>query len=219
MQDEMGPKGFKILAITHEPREQVLKLLAQQPPGEVTYTIGLGGGLGLTNPTNGIPYSWLVGIDGKVLWQGNGLPPEKEIQAELKKVKVTDEFKAARAQKALAYAETLLADKQLLRGLLVLDKVIRDYKGSPSAKTAEERKAAVEKDESLKAELAAQKTLDRLVGGLELPKDKLKKKEREAINVKLTSFIKSNEKDAPVATELAKMMSKVMTEDWADTAK
>jgi hypothetical protein len=219
MQDEMGPKGLKVLAITHEPREQVLKLMAQMPPGEVTYSIGLSGGLSLTNPTNGIPYSWLVGVDGTVLWQGHGLPADKEIQAELKKVKVTDEFKAARAQKAIAYAENLLADHQLLRGVMVLEKVAKDYKGTPSAKTAEERKAAVEKDESLKAELAAQKTLDRLVGGLELPKDKLKKKEREAIAVKLQAFIKANEKDAPVAAEQAKMMTKVMTEDWADTAK
>jgi hypothetical protein len=219
MQDELGPRGLKVLAITHEPREQVLKLLAQQPPGEVTYSIGLNGGLGLTNPTNGIPYAWLVGTDGKVLWQGHGLPADKLIQEELKKVKITDEFKAARAQKAMAYAETLLSEKQLLRGVLVLEKIVRDYKGTPSAKAAEERKAAVEKDESLKAELAAQKTLDKLVGGLEMPKDKLKKKEREAISVKLQGFIKNNEKDAPVATDLAKMMSKVMTEDWADTAK
>lgn len=215
----MGPKGLKVLAITHEPREQVLKLLAQQPPGEVKYTIGLMGGLTLTNPTNGIPYSWLIGVDGKVLWQGHGLAPDKEIQAELKKVKITDEFKAARAQKALTYAESLLADKQLVRGIGVLDNLIKEHKGTPAAKTAEERKAAIEKDESLKAELAAQKSLDKMVGGLELPKDKLKKKEREAINVRLQGFIKANEKDAPAATEMAKMMSKVMTEDWTLGAK
>lgn len=215
----MGPKGFKILAITHEPREQVLKLLAQMPPGPMTYTIGLGGGLGLTNPTNGIPYSWLISAEGKVVWQANGAPPEKLIQEELKKVKLTPEQKAAKADKALAYAETLLSDKQVLRGVLVLDRIVKDFKGSAAAKTAEERKAAVEKDEALSKELAAQKTLDKMVGGLEMPKDKLKKKEREAIAVRLEAFIKNNEKDAPVATELAKTMTKVMTEDWALTAK
>lgn len=215
----MGPKGFKILAITHEPREQVLKLLAQMPPGPMTYTIGLGGGLGLSNPTNGIPYSWLISAEGKVVWQANGAPPEKLIQEELKKVKLTDEQKAAKADKALAYAETLLADKQVFRGVLVLDRVIKNFKGSPAAKTAEERKGAIEKDETLSKELAAQKTLDKMVGGLEMPKDKLKKKEREAIAARLEAFIKNNEKDAPVATDLAKMMSKVMTEDWTLTAK
>ena len=43
-----------------------------------------------------------------------------------------------------------------------------------------------------------------------MPRDKLKKKEREAIAVRLEAFIKSNEKDAPVATELAKTMTKVV---------
>lgn len=215
----MGPKGFKILAITHEPREQVLKLLTQMPPGPMTYTIGLQGGMGLTNPTGGIPYSWLISAEGKVVWQANGSPPEKLIQEELKKVKITEETKAARADKAMAYAETLIADKLVQRGLMVLDRVTKDFKGSKAAAKATGRKAEVEADESLKAELAAQKTLDKMVGGLEMPKDKLKKKERESIAVKLEAFIKANEKDAPVAVELAKTMSKVMTEDWALTAK
>ncbi len=219
MQDEFGPRGFKVIAITHEPREQVLKLLAQQPPGPMTYTIGLGGGLGLTNPTKGIPYSWLIAADGKVVWQANGVPSEKLIVEELKKVKLTDEQKAAKADKALAYAENLLTDKQVLRGVQMLDRVIKSHKGTASAKTAEERKAAVEKDEALSKELAAQKTLDKMVGGLEMPKDKLKKKEREAIALKLEGFIKANEKDAPVAVDIAKMLSKVMTEDWTKSAK
>ena len=193
--------------------------MAQQPPGQVTYSIGLGGGLGLTNPTNGIPYSWLVAADGKVVWQANGLPAEKVIQEQLKKVKVTDELKAARAQKAMAYAEALISDKQVLRGVLVLERVAKDHKGSPAAKAAEDRKAAVEKDESLKAELAAQKTLDKMVGGLEMPKDKLKKKEREQIAVHLESFIKKNEATAPVAADLAKMLTKVMLEEWTKSAK
>jgi hypothetical protein len=219
MQDEMGPKGFKILAITHEPREQVLKLLAQMPPGPMTYTIGLGGGLGLTNPTNGIPYSWLISAEGKVVWQANGAPPEKLIQEELKKVKLTDAQKTARAEKAIAYADTLIADKQLVRGLQVLDRVSKTYKGQPAGKTADEKKAAVEKDEANAKELAAQKTLDKMVGGLEMPKDKLKKKDRERIAAQLEGFIKANEKEAPVATELAKMLSKVMLEEWTLTAK
>ncbi len=185
----------------------------------MTYTIGLMGGLTLTNPTNGIPYSWLVGADGKVVWQGHGTPTDKVIQEELKKVKVTDEFKAGRAAKALAAADALVAEKQLVRGLAMLEKVGRDYKGTDAAKKSEEHKTAVLKDDTLKKELAAQKELDTVVTGLEMPKEKLKKKEREALQVRLEAFAKAKAQDAPVATEMAKMFVKVMTEDWSLTAK
>jgi hypothetical protein len=214
----MGPKGLNVLAITHEPREQVLKYLAQGNPSPMTYTIGLQGGHSLPNPPNGIPYSWLIDVDGKVVWQGHGLPGNKDIQAELKKVKMDAERKAARAQKALEYAEGLVAEKQLVRGLRMLEDVKKEFKGSEAAKKAQERIGEIEKDESLKDELAAQKTLDRLVTGLEQPKEKLKGKERDLIAVKLERFIKEHEAKAPVAVEIAKMWVKVMTEHWSKTA-
>jgi hypothetical protein len=213
----MGPKGLNVLAITHEPREQVLKYLAQGNPSPMTYTIGLGGGVPLDNPTNGIPYSWLIGTDGKVVWQANGLPPDKVLEGELKKVKMTPEVKAARAEKAIAYAEGLIAEKQLVRGLALLSKIAKENKGTDAAKKAAERKDAIEKDESLKAELAAQKELDRITTGLEMPKEKLKGKEREAKTVQLEAFIRKN-KDTEAA-KIAEMWVKVMSEDWAKTAK
>ncbi len=185
----------------------------------MTYTIGLMGGLSLTNPTNGIPYSWLVGSDGKVVWQGHGTPAEKVIQEELKKVKVNEEFKAGRANKALAAADALIADKQLVRGIQMLDRVGKDFKGTDAAKKAEEHKATVAKDETVKKELAAQKELDTLVTGLEMPKEKMKKKDREGLQVRLEGFIKAHKDDAPVAADLAKMFVKVMMEDWSLTAK
>jgi len=212
----MGPKGLNVLAITHEPRDQVLKYLAQGNPAPMTYTIGVGGGLTLPNTAGTIPYSWLIGPDGKVVWQGNGPPPDKLIEAELKKVKVTDEAKAARAAKSIEYAESLIGQKHLVRGLKVLEKVAKDYKGMDAAKTAEERKAAIEKDEALKAELAAQKALDKMVTGLEMPKEKLKGKQRDSIAAQLEAFIKKNKAEAPVAAEIAEMWIKVMNEKWED---
>jgi len=187
------------------------------PPVPVTYAIGLEGGMGLKNPTGKIPYSWLIAADGKVVWQGNGLPSEKALEEELRKVKVTPEMKAARAEKALAYAESLLAEKQLVRGLAVLAKVAKENKGTEPAKKAEERKAAIEKDEALKAELAAQKVLDGITTGLEMPKEKLKGKEREFKKVQLESFIQKN--PGTEAAKMAEMWVKVMAEDWAKTAK
>lgn len=185
----------------------------------MTYTIGLEGGNPLPNLAGTIPYSWLIGVDGKVVWQNNGAPPEKLILEELKKVTITADMKAAKATKALEYAEALIATKQLARALTHLDKVAKQFKGSEFAKKAEERKAALEGDETLKKEISAQKTLERITEGAEMPKEKFKGKERDAKAVQLEAFIKKNKEEAPVAAELAAMWVKVMQEDWAKTAK
>lgn len=216
----MGPKGLNILAITHEDREQVLKLLAQAPPpGSLEVPIGLGGGGNYPNTAGTVPYCWIVGADGKVVWQGNtGGLPGKLLEAEVAKVKLTPEMKAAKAEKALANAQTLVADKQVVRGLRALEQVSKDFKGTEVAKRADEARAAAEKDASLKSELDAQKSLEKIVGGLEVPKDKLKKKEREGKAAQIEAFLKST-KDAPVAVEMANMWVKVLQEDWTKNAK
>jgi hypothetical protein len=150
-----------------------------------------------------------------VVWAGNpGSLSSKVIEEELKKVKVTDEAKAARAGRMVDYAETLIGEKKVLQGVQVLERVAKEYKGTEAAKKAEERKAAVEKDEALKKELAAQKTLDRLLGGLEAPKEKMKGKERDGKAVQLEAFIKKNKEEAPGAADLATFWVKVMTEEY-----
>ncbi len=189
------------------------------PPGPVTYAIGVGGGYALKNPTGKIPYSWLIAADGMVVWQGHGIPADKLIEAELKKVRVTPELKAAWAEKMLAYAESLLGAKDYVRGMGYLDRVSREHKGTSAAQKAQLRLAEIAKDESAKAELSAQKELEKLTTGLEMPKDKLKKKEREGIAARLEAFIKTSEQNAPVAAEQAKMWVKVMTQKWEDGAK
>lgn len=219
LHDELGPKGLNVLAITHEPREQVLKMMAQMPPAEVTFTIGLQGSSGLNNPTGGIPYSWLISADGIVVWQGSGTPAEKVINEELKKVNLTADQKAAKATKGLEYAEMLITTKQLTRAIEHLDRMAKAYKGTDFAKKAEDRKKALEADESLKAELAAQKALASITDGAELPKEKMKQKERDAKKVQLEKFILKNKETAPVAAEQAGMWVKVMAERWEDGAK
>jgi hypothetical protein len=56
--------------------------------------------------------------------------------------------------------------------------------------------------------------LDKTVSGLDFPKDKFKKKERESNAVQLESFIKKYKADAPGAVEIATLWVKVMQEDW-----
>jgi hypothetical protein len=185
----------------------------------MTYAIGLNGGNPLPNPSGGIPYGWIIDVEGKVVWQGNGAAPEKIIEAELKKVQMTPERKAARAERMLAYGQSLIGEKQFVRGMALLQRVPKEYKGTEAAKKAEEALAAVEKDETAKAEIAAQKELDRIVTGLEQPKEKLKGKERDGIAARLEGFLKKHKEAAPVAAEMASMQIKVMTEKWELTAR
>jgi ribosomal protein S20 len=165
MVEEFGKKGLNVLALTNESRETVLKFMTQLTPAPVPYTIGLGGGSG-NYPASGIPKAFLISAEGKVVWEGSpGAFPGKLLEAELKKVKVTDEMKAARAQKALDYAETLIAAKQYLRAANLLDRTVKDFGATEPGKKAQERRASLDRDEAMKKELAAQKAIDKAVSG------------------------------------------------------
>ncbi len=180
------------------------------------YTVGLGGGDG-GYTSRGIPAAWLVGVDGKVLWQGHPSSlPEKTLEAELKKVgKPTDEEREARAAKAVEYARTLAGHKRYFEAAELLGRTAKEWKGTEGAKAAEAAKAAMEKDEAVAAELSAQKELARVVGGsLEVPKEKLKSKERDAMAVRLEVFIRKHGEKAPGAVALAESWARVMREDW-----
>ena len=150
-----------------------------------------------------------------MIWEGSpGSLDTKKLEEELKKVKVTDEMKSARAEKAVAYANALIAKKDLLRGVTLLEKVQKDYGKTEAAKKAADAVAAIDKDEALKKELAAQRALDKAVGGLELPKEKLKDKERESKAKQLDDFAKKNKDTAPATADMATQWAKVMREDW-----
>ena len=214
--EEYSKKGLSVVAFTDEKRETVLKFMAQLNDAPAGYTIGYGGGAQAYPTADGIPQSFLVGADGKVVWQG--YPSEcsgKMIEAELKKVRVTDEMKAGKAAKALAFAETLIAAKEYLRAANLLDRTSKDFGATESGKKAAERRASIEKDEAVKKELAAQRALDKAVGGLDVPKEKFKKKEREGIAKNLDALAKKNQTDAPATAAMAAQWATIVREDWA----
>jgi hypothetical protein len=214
MAEDNAKKGLTVLAITAEPRETVLKFAAQLAPAPMPYVIGLGGGDG-AYPVPGYPTAFLIGADGKVAWQGHpGAFDEKLLEAELKKVKVTDQMKEARAAKALAYAETLIGTKQVLAAVNVLERTSKDFGATESGKKAAARRADLDKDEALKKELAAQKELDKAVGGIQMPKDKFKKKDRDGVAKSLDALAKKFQTDAPAAAALATEWAKCVREDW-----
>jgi thiol-disulfide isomerase/thioredoxin len=70
MQDELGPKGLHIFAFEaqgHSPKE-ITDMLAQR--GGKTYPVSAGGADNYRT-NGGIPHGWLIGVDGKVVWEGN----------------------------------------------------------------------------------------------------------------------------------------------------
>jgi hypothetical protein len=214
MAEDYSKKGLNVIAITNESRETVLKYMEQLALVPLPYTIGVGGGAN-EYPASGIPKAFLIGADGKIAWEGNPSAfNEKQLDEELKKVKVTDEMHAARAAKALAYAETLIGKKDVFRAANLLDKVSKDAKAGDAAKKAADRLAAIQADAALKNELEAQKTLDKAVGGLELPREKVKDKDREGKAKAIDALAKKFKDTAPATAEMATTWAKVVREDW-----
>lgn len=210
-----GKKGLTVLSITQEPREVVLQYMSQLNVAPVEYTLGMGGGNG-GYKTQFIPFAWLVGADGTVVWQGSpGSLSEKIIDAELKKVvKPTPEALEERAGKGLAYANDLVKANRLIEATEALDRVAAKYKGTAAAKQAEERKTELESDQAFASELAAQRQVAKLVGATEFHKDKVKDKQRQSAAAKLDGFVKENEGKNPGAVAMAQMWKTVLAEDW-----
>ena len=187
--------------------------MATKAPTIPQYTLGTGGGIPRTDGGNGIPHCWLVGADGKVVYEGHpGSLSSKTIEAELKKVeKPSDEVKQARAAKKLAYAQGLAGEKRFLQARDVMEEITKEAKGTEAAKTAEETLASFKKDDAVKAELKAQEILKKYLGGLELPKEKLSGKDRDGLAVLMENIIKKYSESAPGAAKIA--------EEWANLLK
>jgi thiol-disulfide isomerase/thioredoxin len=212
--EEFGKDGFHVLSISDEPKDVVLQFLTQLNVTEITYTMGVGGGAA-AYPAPGIPKAFLIDVDGKVVWEGHpGQLTNGMIEAEVKKVKLTPELRAAAAERALAYAEALLTEKEVLRAVAVLERAAKEHKGTPAAAKANARADEIEKDPALAAELDAQRALDKLVGGLDLPAEKLKPKDREAKADKLVALAKKLQADAPTTAQMAEQWARVLREDW-----
>lgn len=179
----------------------------QQPDLQYPVTIGGGGAYEVT----GVPYSVLVGADGKVIWEGGpGGFPEKEVVAKLKALKITPEMVEAKASKRLAYAKKFADDKFYARAEYELNQVVKLYGSSESAKKATETIKSFTDDAAIKAELDAQKEVAKIAklgDSFERPAEKLKGKEIEALVKKLQKKSEDLRAKTPRAAKLA--------DDWA----
>ena len=78
MQKKYGDKGFRILSLTAEDRETVEAFQkARKEP--IEYTVGLNSESSDEYGVNGIPAAFLIGTDGKLLWNGHPSSAECEV--------------------------------------------------------------------------------------------------------------------------------------------
>jgi thiol-disulfide isomerase/thioredoxin len=80
LHDKYGPKGLRILSFTDQSKKGIEAFLQRTP---IKYTVGAGSDLAAEYGVTGIPHAFLVGKDGKILWNGNPIDEalEKAITA------------------------------------------------------------------------------------------------------------------------------------------
>jgi thiol-disulfide isomerase/thioredoxin len=69
MQEKYGPRGLRILGFTHQSRKGVERFM-QAKEQAIHYTIGAGSELKVEYGVKNVPYAFLVGRDGRLLWHG-----------------------------------------------------------------------------------------------------------------------------------------------------
>ena len=215
-QDEMGKKGLQVFGITGETQDVLCKFLATTNTAPVHYKMGSGSSGGLLSPGT-VPYCFLIGVDGKVIWQGHGAAPGKLIDAELKKVvPPTAEQLETRAQKAVDKANEFATAKHYVQATELLAKVAKEYPATTAAKTATTRIAEIAADKEAAPEIVAQTALKKILGGLDYPVEKLSGKEAAAAIVSIETLLKKQGEAAPATAEIAKYWSGLLAKESKD---
>jgi len=89
LQEEFGDKGLHIFAFEVQGSAEDVARDTAKSRGAKTYPVAMGGPSGYSNSTGGIPHGWLVGVEGKVIWEGNPGDGKMDqiLRAEMAKVK------------------------------------------------------------------------------------------------------------------------------------
>ncbi len=217
LSEDYGKKGLEVIALTSDDDRRGLMRFLSSADASPNYRIAVGaaGGYAMTR----IPYSVLIGPDGKVLFDGAGgrSLSDKEVESALKLVHPpTADETEARAAKRLAFAETFATDRLFARADFEMRETARLYGASPSGKKAAERaKSFAEGDAA--AELDAQRDVAKLIGlnpTFEHPTDKLKPQEAEALAKRLAKKADEIRAKAPRAAQFAEEWAGILAEPW-----
>ncbi len=153
LQTKFGKKGLSIVGVTNEPSSKVKSFIDQKG---INYVIAIGNASGYSS--RGIPASWLVGSDGKVLWQGHpaGLRAE-QIEEALKSVRLGPHFELP---SDLKKAEILLNAKKYSSGVKELERYIKRPKKPESAEKAQAALATLRAYGKSELELVEKKVVE-----------------------------------------------------------
>lgn len=82
LQAKFGQKGFNLFAFHHQSatKEQLAKFCKDKG---ITYPVSQGGGSAFDGG-RGIPVAWLIGVEGKIVWQGNPAAMQGALDAKIK---------------------------------------------------------------------------------------------------------------------------------------
>lgn len=90
MQEQLAADGLNILAFEAQGHDAAAIKAKLAEKGGKTYAVSAGGA-NRYETGGAVPHAWIIGVDGKVLWEGNPAAKQEEmdalIQAELAKVK------------------------------------------------------------------------------------------------------------------------------------
>jgi thiol-disulfide isomerase/thioredoxin len=78
LHDELGPKGLVLLSFTDQSKQGVENFLKGTP---MKYVLGCGSELAADYGVGGIPHAFVIGKDGKLVWEGT--PGDKEFDQQV----------------------------------------------------------------------------------------------------------------------------------------
>jgi hypothetical protein len=203
LHEQYGAKGLNVIGVTSEDLPTTLRWITHAADSVPGYRIAIRGGEQYA--VTSMPYAYLIGPDGVVAWEGHpGSLPVREVLARvLKSVKPpSKEALEARAASRLAFAESLVEDRQFARAEAELTQIQKAYPTTETAKKAATRAKEIVAGPN-EAEYDAQKQIARLVGGFEHPAERLKAKEAEALAKRLAKLSDELKPKAPRASLLS----------------
>lgn len=211
LQREEARRGLTVVGLTSDDRATLLRYMTHVD-ASFAWPVGIGSGPGY--PARTLPFSALVGADGTLLWQGaSGSLPRETLDRALRGVtKPTAEALEARAARALALAEALLLDRQYVRAEAHLRSAAERWGTTPSGRAAAALLPRLAADD-VRAEVEAQRSLAKLLGGAERPSEADSKRARKLAKA-LEKKAEEWRESAPRASALAADWAAICAEPW-----
>lgn len=207
-------RGFAVVGLTGEDLDTTLRYMTHVDPS-FNFAVAISGGG--SYPVPSIPYAYLIGPDGRVLWEGGtGSLSTREIERRLEDLPApTAEVLEERAARHLAFARGLAKDGLVYRAHVEMERLRARYPRTKIAATALDEMPALRAARNA-VEFEAQAALADLMGDPErivFPRRPTSKRVR-ALAAKLEEFAEAHDDSAPRAAALASRWADLASEPW-----